>query len=174
MEIKLFRKKFSQLKSVEKNQKGFMRPNFQQISVTFYAENCVQISVRIFVQFWLSLDAHKFSKALTDCVQNTTNFSKGFWQILTSVRCLHRHTYLPTPNTYLHTDTYLHTRAYTHTYLHMNILKIFTKTFLYTHTSFNTYTHLHTQTHTSSFTKDLHRILTSFTCPHRLTCSYLH
>ena len=144
MEIKIFRKKFSQLKSVEKNQKGFMRPNFQQISVRFYAENCVQISVRIFVQFWLSLDAHKFTKALTDCVQNTTNFSKGFWQILTSVRCLHRHTYLPTPNTYLHTDTYLHTRAYTHLLPHEYFKDLHKDISLHTHLSTYTLTYKHT------------------------------
>ena len=47
MEIKLFRKKFSQIKIVDKNQKGFMRQNCQEISVRIYGEKCVQISVSI-------------------------------------------------------------------------------------------------------------------------------
>ena len=38
MEIKLFRKKLSQIKIVDKNQKGFMRQNCQKISVTIHAE----------------------------------------------------------------------------------------------------------------------------------------
>ena len=90
------------------------------------------------------------------CGKLSTNFSKDSHRSLTSVRCLHRHTYLPTPNTYLHTDTYLHTRAYTLTYLHMNILKIFTKTFLYAHI----FQHIHSPTrahkHTHLATNILH------------------
>ena len=50
----------------------------------------------------------------------------------------HKHTYLPTPNNYLHTNTYLHTLSYLH--------KHFKKPFQ--HTPFNTYTHLHTHTST--------------------------
>ena len=45
MEIKLFRKKFSQIKIVDKIQKGFMRQNCQEISVRIYAEKvCTNFS----------------------------------------------------------------------------------------------------------------------------------
>ena len=45
MEIKLFRKKFSQIKIVDKNQKGFMRQNCQEISGRIYAEKmCTNFS----------------------------------------------------------------------------------------------------------------------------------
>ena len=84
------------------------------------------------------------------CGKLSTNFSKDSHRSLTSVRCLHRHMYLPTSN------TYLHTRAYTHTYLHTNVLKIFTKTFLYAHI----FQHIHSPTrahkHTHLATNILH------------------
>ena len=104
-----------------------MRPNFQQISVRFMLKNCVKFQ---FVQIWLSLDAHKFSKSLTNCVKHTTNFSNDsevlWWElstnfskeshrILISVRCPHRHMYLPTSNTCLHTHAHTHTSSYMHT-----------------------------------------------------------
>ena len=57
MEIRLFRKKFSQIKIVDKNQKGFMRQNCQEISGRIYAEKMC------------------------------ANFSKGSCQILNSFRC---------------------------------------------------------------------------------------
>ena len=45
MEIKLFRKKFSQIKIVDKIQKGFMRKNCQEISGRIYAEKmCTNFS----------------------------------------------------------------------------------------------------------------------------------
>ena len=45
MEIKLFRKKFSQIKIVDKIQKGFMRQNCQEISGRIYAEKmCTNFS----------------------------------------------------------------------------------------------------------------------------------
>ena len=47
-----------------------------------------------------------------------THFSKGLHRILTSVTCLHRRTYLPTPNTYLYTDTYTHTFQHIHSPTH--------------------------------------------------------
>ena len=73
MEIKPFRQKFSQIKIVDKNQKGFMRQNCQEISVRIYAEKmCTNFSKnsyrkistvsRIYVQFWLVSNAHKFSE----------------------------------------------------------------------------------------------------------------
>ena len=55
----------------------------------------------------------------------------------------HKHTYLPTPNNYLHTNTYLHTLSYLHKHFkNLFYIHLLTHTLTYTHTS--TYMILHT------------------------------
>ena len=55
----------------------------------------------------------------------------------------HKHTYLPTPNNYLHTNTYLHTLSYLHKHFkNLFYIHLLTHTLTYTHTS--TYMLLHT------------------------------
>ena len=80
------RKKIFHIKISTFSKEGFMR------------KNCPQISVRIYVEFWVGLDARKFSKEL--CHRNfhffpgrmyaeklSTNFGKDWCLILSSFRC---------------------------------------------------------------------------------------
>ena len=102
-------------------------------------ENGRWISVRIYVEFWLALNAHKFIKV-------------SGWKLSTGSFRFYIKLWLALD---IHTDlnelTCTHTLTYTHALTHLptytNTLKTFTQTLTYTHT----FQHTHSPTHTSSY-----------------------